>query len=149
MFFLSLWPSSVEKQVGPAPDSGSHPYANTCPVLSIELPELGSAVRFPDKIPIQQPPRLEYNFADLDLPDQQQLQDTCDLDIFTFLELPAPQREILWEKRYYLTSLPGALPKVLLAARSWEYANLPGLYGLLHSWTRPQPMDILQLFLPW
>ena len=38
--------------------------------------------------------------------------------------------------------------QVLLAAHSWEYACLPALYGLLTTWSRPQPMDILQLFLP-
>ena len=66
----------------------------------------------------------------------------------SFTELPAADREIVWDKRHYLRSIPGALPKVLLAAHSWEYACLPALYGLLTTWSRPQPMDILQLFLP-
>jgi hypothetical protein len=61
-FLLPLWPPEVEKQVGPAPDSGSHPAANTCPVLSIELPELVSPVVFPDKIPIQPASRMDFNF---------------------------------------------------------------------------------------
>ncbi len=61
-FLLPLWPRAVEKQIGPAPDPGSHPSANSCPVLSLELPELGSRVIFPDKIPIQPPPRQDYNF---------------------------------------------------------------------------------------
>ena len=62
----------------------------------------------------------------------------------SFTELPAADREIVWDKRHYLRSIPGALPKVLLAAHSWEYACLPALYGLLTTWSRPQPMDILQ-----
>ena len=66
----------------------------------------------------------------------------------TFTELPAHEKEILWEKRYYLKNIPGALPKVLLAAHSWDYACLPGLYGLLEYYNKPDPMDILQLFLP-
>ena len=65
-------------------------------------------------------------------------------DIMSFTELPAADREIVWDKRHYLRSIPGALPKVLLAAHSWEYACLPALYGLLTTWSRPQPMDILQ-----
>lgn len=69
-------------------------------------------------------------------------------DIMSFTELPVADREIVWDKRHYLRSIPGALPKVLLAAHSWEYACLPALYGLLTTWSRPQPMDILQLFLP-
>ncbi len=75
--------------------------------------------------------------------------DSCDLDLLTFNQQRPEKRERLWEKRYYLRNIPGALPKVLLAAHSWEYACLPSLCGLLHSWKRPQPMDILQLFLPW
>ncbi len=87
--------------------------------------------------------------SDLDFMTQQQLLDICAQDILTFTELPAAEREVLWEKRYYLREIPGALPKVLLAAHSWEYSCLPGLYGLLHSWKRPTSMDILPLFMPW
>ena len=65
-----------------------------------------------------------------------------------FLGLPLHEREVLWEKRYYLRNIPKALPKVLLAAHSWEFACLPGLYGLMHAWKKPEPMDVLQLFLP-
>ena len=71
-FLLCLWPTEVEKQVGPAPDSGSHPAANACAVLSMELPEIGSPVVFPDKVPNQLAPRADYNFRDLQHDDQQQ-----------------------------------------------------------------------------
>ena len=44
-FVLLLWPSTeTEKKVGPAPDCGSNPSADTCPVISIDLPELMSQV---------------------------------------------------------------------------------------------------------
>ena len=76
-FLLCLWPPEVEKQIGPAPDSGSHPSANSCPVLSVELPEIGSPVVFPDKVPNQLAPRADYNFRDLQHDDQQQLLDIC------------------------------------------------------------------------
>ena len=77
-FLLCLWPPEVEKQIGPAPDSGSHPSANSCPVLSMELPEIGSPVVFPDKVPNQLAPRdADYNFRDLQHDDQQQLLDIC------------------------------------------------------------------------
>ena len=55
--------------------------------------------------------------------------------------------ERLISRAYYLKNTPGALPKVLLAAHSWDYACLPGLYGLLEYYSKPEPMDILQLFL--
>ena len=50
--------------------------------------------------------------------------------------------------RYYLSDISGALPKVLLAAHSWDFASLPSLYGLMQKWKKPSPMDVLQLFLP-
>jgi len=58
-------------------------------------------------------------------------------------------REVLWEKRYYLLSKPNALPKVLLAAHSWDYACLADLHSMLNSWSPIEPLDALQLFLPW
>ena len=150
-FLLPLWPPGEEK-VGPAPDSGSHPYLDTCPFLSVELPELESIVTFPGNVPTQQPTTdvagITYEFEDLDYYTKQQLLDICSQDIITFTQLPAHEKEVLWEKRYYLKNIPGALPKVLLAAHSWDYACLPGLYGLLEYYTMPEAMDILQLFLP-
>lgn len=58
-------------------------------------------------------------------------------------------REILWEKRHYLVSQPQALPKVLLAAHSWDYACLSDLHSLLHAWNPLDAVSSLQLLLPW
>ena len=152
IFLLPLWPPGEEK-VGPAPDSGSHPHLDKCPLLTVELPELESIVKFPENVPAQPPPTdvagVTYEFEDLDYNTKQQLLDICSQDIITFTELPAYEKEVLWEKRHYLKNIPGALPKVFLAAHSWDYACLPGLYGLLEYYSKPEPMDILQLFLPW
>lgn len=79
---------------------------------------------------------------------QQELMDICELDIMTFKELSKSVQEAFWEKRYYLKNIPGALPKVLLSAGSWDLETLPELYAMLQTWEKPQPMDILQLFLP-
>ncbi len=120
--------------------------ANTCPVLSAEMPDLGGKVAFPSHIPIQESfKNKNYDLDDLDFFSRQQLRDICDQDLITFTELSAGEREILWEKRFYLRQVAGALPKVLLSAHSWEYSSLPGLYGLLHGWRRPEAMDILQV----
>ena len=146
-FLLPFWSMECSPMVGPAPDSSSHPNANRCPLLSIELPELGTALQFPEKIP----PVLyseSHNFEDLDEMTKQQLTDICSQDLMTFTGIPLQEREILWEKRHYLKNVPGALPKVLLAAHSWDDSWLPRLYGVLEGYTPPQPMDILQLFLP-
>jgi hypothetical protein len=58
-------------------------------------------------------------------------------------------REILWEKRHYLVSQPQALPKVLLAAHSWDYACLSDLHTMLYTWAPLEPVTALQLLLPW
>lgn len=61
----------------------------------------------------------------------------------------AEDREVLWEKRHYLLSIPEALPKVFLAAHSWDYACLPDLHSMLRSWSPLKSIDALQLLLPW
>lgn len=59
------------------------------------------------------------------------------------------EREILWEKRHYLHDKPEALPKVLLAAHSWDWACLPDLHASLRVWSPLPPVQALQLLLPW
>jgi len=44
--------------------------------------------------------------------------------------------------------MPKALPKVVLAAQSWAYTNLPDQHGMLHSWKRLEPRQALELLLP-
>lgn len=56
---------------------------------------------------------------------------------------------MLWEKRHYLSTKPQALPKVFLAAHSWDYACLADLHSMLHTWTPLDPVSALQLLLPW
>lgn len=62
---------------------------------------------------------------------------------------PIDEREILWEKRHYLHDRPEALPKVLLAAHSWDWACLPDLHASLRVWSSLPPIQALQLLLPW
>jgi len=61
---------------------------------------------------------------------------------------PPEDREVLWEKRYYLHKHPEALGKVILAARSWEVAPRADLHALLYSWSPLSPVQALQLLLP-
>lgn len=46
-------------------------------------------------------------------------------------------------------SQPQALPKVLLAAHSWDYACLSDLHAMLHTWQPLDAVSALQLLLPW
>ena len=146
-FILPVWPVEANMQVGPAPDTGSHPWGSKCALVSILLPDLGGSVTFPHQITsILAHPGSSWD--QLDRNTRQQLSDYCEQDILAFNSRHPGDKEILWEKRHYLRGVAGALPKVLLAARTWDPASLPGLYGLLESWPRPDLIDILQLLLP-
>eukprot|EP00092_Neocalanus_flemingeri_P001614 GFUD01001721.1.p1 GENE.GFUD01001721.1~~GFUD01001721.1.p1 ORF type:complete len:1837 (+),score=416.06 GFUD01001721.1:479-5989(+) len=146
-FLLPVWPVEANPQIGPAPDPGSHPSGDKCPLVSIELPELGGPVQFPSEIQ-SLPGNNNISFDQLDRNTKQQLQDFCEQDILAFNTRPPLDKEILWEKRHYLGGVSGALPKVLLAARSWDPKSLPSLYGMIEAWPKPDTIDVLQLFLP-
>ncbi|XP_050532896.1 phosphatidylinositol 4-phosphate 3-kinase C2 domain-containing subunit beta isoform X2 [Daktulosphaira vitifoliae] len=144
---LSLWPPCADKRLGPAPPPGTHPYSHSHPVLSVEVQEFDSRIIFPS-INRDYNPNINdsFDFTSLDINTQEQLLDIIYQDTFT--RPLSEDREVLWEKRYYLLSKPEALPKVLLAAHSWDYACLADLYSMLSCWAPIKPLDALQLFLP-
>lgn len=71
------------------------------------------------------------------------------IDDTRFLRGTPEEKEIFWEKRHYLLQFPNAFPKVLLTAQLWDWASVAQLYALLEKWTPQDPMDALQLLLPW
>lgn len=143
---LSLWPPVTDKRIGPAPCHGSQPLPDH-PILSIELPSPAERVLFPSTPP-QSPNNREPigDFGCLDKNTQQQLLDIVEMDIFS--RPPVECREVLWEKRHYLRHVPEALPKVLLAAHSWDWACLADLHYMVHKWRPMLPVQALQLLLP-
>lgn len=144
-YLLSLWPPTTDKFLGPAPAQGTHPRGYHCPVLSIEFPNYGGQIVFPSEpasASYQEAPRLDFNSLDRNL--QQELIDTAELGYQCGLN----KREVLWEKRYYLQSLSHALPKVLHAAHSWDFASLVDLHALIRSWQPLSPLQALELILP-
>ncbi|XP_054261584.1 phosphatidylinositol 4-phosphate 3-kinase C2 domain-containing subunit beta-like [Macrosteles quadrilineatus] len=145
---LSVWPPGADKRLGPAPASGTQPHGDTHPVLGVELPDYGSRVEFPPLIKeVEQDSfSTSHDFESLDGNTQDLLKDIIAQDTFTRPLLE--DREILWEKRHYLVSQPQALPKVLLAAHSWDYACLSDLHAMLHTWAPLEPVSALQLLLP-
>lgn len=143
-YFLSLWPPSSEKYFCAAPPRGTHPLGDFCPVLSIEIPVYGGKLVFPE--PLEGVPIPEkLDFESLDRNTQEELLDTIDQTI-AFSKLD--RREVLWEKRYYLHSFPKALPKILNAAHSWDYACHADLHALLKTWSPLQPLEAIELLLP-
>ncbi|XP_051160561.1 phosphatidylinositol 4-phosphate 3-kinase C2 domain-containing subunit beta isoform X2 [Leptopilina boulardi] len=143
-FFISLWPASADKRLGPAPAPGIHPHGDTHPIIGLELPDYGGKVLFPSELRDHDIESLDFN--SLDQNTQELLLDITQQD--TFSRPPVDEREILWEKRHYLHDRPEALPKILLAAHSWDWACLPDLHASLRVWTPLPPVQALQLLLP-
>nr|CAH7729175.1 unnamed protein product [Callosobruchus chinensis] len=145
---LSLWPKEPsyanDHIYGPAPPMRSHPDPNH-PMIGIEI-AAPPKVQFPSVSPDIYSKVTKGEFDSLDNETQQLLVDACEQDML--YKFPPEIREILWEKRHYLYHLPQALPKVLLAAHSWEYMQLPDLHGMLHAWARLKPIQALELLLP-
>lgn len=141
---LSIWPKEANYIYGPAPSPGSHP-ENDHPVLGIEFSGPSKTI-FPYVQSDHHTHIHKNDFSTLDLQTQQTLLDLVTQDML--VKMPTEDREILWEKRHYLHHIPEALPKVLLAAHSWEWACLSDLHGMLHTWKPMKPVQALELLLP-
>uniref|UniRef100_A0AAG5DMA9 Phosphatidylinositol-4-phosphate 3-kinase n=1 Tax=Anopheles atroparvus TaxID=41427 RepID=A0AAG5DMA9_ANOAO len=143
-YLLPMWPPTTDKFFGPAPSKGTYPIGGSFPILGIEIPSYGGAVVFPE--PIRNlPPVVQLDFHSLDRNLQQELIDTAEQG---YSPDKLEKREVLWEKRHYLHRFPHALPKILHAAHSWDYACLADLHALLKSWTVLSPVQALELLLP-
>uniref|UniRef100_A0A182QRR1 Phosphatidylinositol-4-phosphate 3-kinase n=1 Tax=Anopheles farauti TaxID=69004 RepID=A0A182QRR1_9DIPT len=143
-YLLPVWPPTTDKYFGPAPSKGTYPIGGSYPILGIEIPSYGGAVVFPE--PIRNlPPVVQLDFASLDRNLQQELIDTAEQG---YSPDKLEKREVLWEKRHYLHRFPHALPKILHAAHSWDYACLADLHALIKSWTVLSPVQALELLLP-
>uniref|UniRef100_A0A8C3V5M1 Phosphatidylinositol 4-phosphate 3-kinase C2 domain-containing subunit alpha n=1 Tax=Catharus ustulatus TaxID=91951 RepID=A0A8C3V5M1_CATUS len=59
--------------------------------------------------------------------------------------LSKEDKEFLWEKRHYCHSHPNSLPKILVSAPHWDWANLPEIYSLLQRWPPLSPLAALEL----
>uniref|UniRef100_A0A1Y1L4Z2 Uncharacterized protein n=1 Tax=Photinus pyralis TaxID=7054 RepID=A0A1Y1L4Z2_PHOPY len=141
---LSIWPKESNYIYGPAPSAGIHPYCDHA-VLGIEMTTPPKIV-FPVVPQLTSAEVMKGDFNSLDLQTQQQLLEITEQDML--FKAPTEVREVLWEKRHYLYSIPTALPKVLLAAHSWEWAFLSDLHGMLRCWKPMLPVQAIQLLLP-
>ncbi|XP_053661051.1 phosphatidylinositol 4-phosphate 3-kinase C2 domain-containing subunit beta [Anopheles marshallii] len=143
-YLVPMWPPTTDKFFGPAPSKGTYPIGGSYPILGIEIPSYGGAVVFPE--PIRNlPPVVQLDFGSLDRNLQQELIDTAEQG---YSPDKLEKREVLWEKRHYLHRFPHALPKILHAAHSWDYACLADLHALIKSWTVLSPVQALELLLP-
>ena len=146
-YFLSLWPPSSDKYYCPSPPHGTHPLGDFCPVLSIEVPTYGGKLTFPETMTDVPEPEM-FDFECLDRNLQEELRDTIEQGINKADKRETSKIEVMWEKRYYLNSFPKALPKILNAAHSWDYACLSDLHALIKSWSPLKPLEAIELLLP-
>ncbi|KAK9879212.1 hypothetical protein WA026_004058 [Henosepilachna vigintioctopunctata] len=140
---LSVWPKESNYIYGPAPPAGSHSDPDH-PMLGLEI-NSNVRIKFPSLVGSDYSV-VKADFNSLDQQTQEQLLDISEMDMLE--KVPSDMREVLWEKRHYLYHIPECLPKVLLAAHSWEYTCLPDLHGMLYSWKPLSPLHSLQLLLP-
>lgn len=63
-------------------------------------------------------------------------------------KLSEHEKAQLWDYRLYLTLIPAALPKLLLAVPSWSANCLGHIYELVECWKSLEPVDAMQLLLP-
>ncbi|KAI0980476.1 hypothetical protein GJ496_002882 [Pomphorhynchus laevis] len=65
-----------------------------------------------------------------------------------FSELTDEEKQLIWERRHYLSDIPGALPKVLRSIPNWDCLSLQDIYKLLKEWRRLSPAESIELLLP-
>ncbi|TMS36679.1 hypothetical protein L596_003781 [Steinernema carpocapsae] len=114
------------------------------PVAIITLPEFKYDIRFPPVVNVDQVSTCD--FATLPCNTQEVLLDI--LEATTTNNLTSDEKETLWEKRYYLTHLPHALPLVLASAVGWDWASLNNTYRMINDWTALSPVQSVELLLP-
>ena len=88
---LAFWPESSDKRAGCVPSAGRHPRGHQCPLLSIELPDMETQVRFP---PVESSSACHQarEFSSLDDNTQQTLLDIVNSG--SFAKMDAYQREV-------------------------------------------------------
>ncbi|VDM96038.1 unnamed protein product [Thelazia callipaeda] len=113
-------------------------------VVLVTLPQLHYGVVFPHVSYGDNNMKRDFNSLDSDT--QQNLLDIVENGV-TY-SLTEDEKEALWEKRYYLTNIPAALPLVLASAVGWDWASLTNIYQLLDDWMPLSSVQAIELLLP-
>lgn len=123
------------------------------PVLVLELK------RFPPEKKIYFPANLvddatnsnerveKFSFDELDSGTKHVLNEII-VEKRCYEQLMEDEKALLWLNRLYLTSIPGALPKLLSSVPSWSVSNIKHIYQLIASWEPMEAIDAIQLLLP-
>uniref|UniRef100_A0A915KEW3 Uncharacterized protein n=1 Tax=Romanomermis culicivorax TaxID=13658 RepID=A0A915KEW3_ROMCU len=168
-YFLSTSNKSTVEPYGPHPClSESNKYL---PVFLVQFPSFDLNYHFP-QIHVQSLPNDDATaensftsakpFDSLDIDQQQLLEDIIrhgssvyDFSEITFscfhvdsTTLDIDDKELLWEKRFYLAEKPEAFHLVLRSSMSWDWAFLTNIYALIPLWKALTAGQALGLLMP-
>ena len=73
---------------------------------------------------------------------------TNELKAYLYCSITKEERDVLWEKRFYLTWIPDALPILLKEVPSWDWGSLMAVYPVVNEWDQIPPPQALILLLP-
>ncbi|XP_055335345.1 phosphatidylinositol 4-phosphate 3-kinase C2 domain-containing subunit alpha-like [Paramacrobiotus metropolitanus] len=138
---IGLWRTDQIITDGPALCCLNDPNS---PLLWIELPEYDDEIIFPAVLHSSSY-ATKRDFDTLDDHVQQKLQDILERDMLQPLD--HCEKELIWERRNFLHSFPGALPRILQAAHAWDWASLSDIYAILDNWPQLNPVEAMQLLL--
>ncbi|XP_062351972.1 phosphatidylinositol 4-phosphate 3-kinase C2 domain-containing subunit alpha isoform X3 [Cinclus cinclus] len=135
---LHLWTSSHPHHVsGMASKKGNMERV----VLQIDFPSHAFDIEY--KMPQAAKTAVHHSVETLEKPLRERLLAILSKD--GTIRLSKEDKEFLWEKRHYCRSHPNSLPKILVSAPHWDWANLPEIYSLLQRWPPLSPLAALEL----
>ncbi|KAF8355640.1 piki-1 [Pristionchus pacificus] len=119
-------------------------------VLAVTLPVGDDVIKFPEVEADQEENRArhessKYAFSTLLQSEQELLMDLLENQ---HIELSQDDKELLWQRRHYLTDYPEALALILESVGDWSVAFLPSIYECLDAWAELPPIMALTLLLP-
>ncbi|GMR62071.1 hypothetical protein PMAYCL1PPCAC_32266, partial [Pristionchus mayeri] len=120
------------------------------PVLAVTLPVGDDVIKFPEVEADEEENRARhessrYAFEALSQSEQELLMDLLENQ---HIELSQDDKELLWQRRHYLTDYPEALALILESVGDWSVAFLPSIYECLDAWAELPPIMALTLLLP-
>ncbi|GAB0189951.1 phosphatidylinositol 4-phosphate 3-kinase C2 domain-containing subunit alpha [Grus japonensis] len=110
-------------------------------VLQIDFPSHAFDIEY--KIPQAAKTTVHHSIETLQKPLRERLLAILSKD--NTIGLSKEDKEFLWEKRHYCHSHTSSLPKILVSAPHWDWANLPEIYSLLQQWPPLSPLAALEL----
>ncbi|PIK56433.1 hypothetical protein BSL78_06677 [Apostichopus japonicus] len=138
---LGLWPNGNANPIGTC---ASNLLSMDSVILQVDFLRFKDELVFPSIEPMG-----AFNirdFRELDKEDQNRLKEMLVKGSISRME--QGDSAFLWAKRHYCHQFRGALPQILGAAPTWDWASLPEIYSLLSSWPPLEPLQAMQLLHP-